>query len=273
MTNKFIDKIIIITGASSGIGKACAFKFADKGATVVLASRNYNNLKRIENEINALGGKAYSVETDVRNSSDCKLLIDKTIDKYDKIDILINNAGISMRAKFEDLDLSVVKELMDTNFNGAVYCTKFALPYLIKQKGTIIGVSSISGLTPLPGRTVYVASKYALDGFMNTLRIENKNKGLKVLLVHPSFTESNIRNIALNKNGVPQHETTKKEKQLMSSETVANIILKAYLKNKRDIVISTKGKLFVWIYKHFPVTTDRFIYNKISKEPNSLFIN
>lgn len=265
------NKVVIITGASSGIGKACAFEFADKGATVVLASRNYNYLKEIENEIIALGGLAYSVEADVRNIEDCKLLIDKTIDKYGKIDILINNAGISMRAKFEDLELSVVKELMDTNFYGSVYCTKFALPYLIKEKGTVIGVSSISGLTPLPGRTAYVASKYAFVGFHNTLRIENMKNGLKVLLVHPSFTESNIRNIALNKKGLPQQETTKNENKLMSSESVARIILKAYLKNKRDIVVSAKGKLFVWIHKHFPVTTDRFIYNQISKEPNSLF--
>ncbi|MEA3444829.1 MAG: SDR family NAD(P)-dependent oxidoreductase, partial [Bacteroidota bacterium] len=157
---KFKDKVVIITGASSGIGRACAFEFADNGAIVVLAARREDELKKVEENINKLGGRAVAIKTDVRVIDDCINLIDKTIEKYGKIDVLINNAGISMRASFEDMDLVVMKELMDTNFYGAVYCTKFALPYLLKQKGTIIGISSISGLTPLPGRTGYSASKH-----------------------------------------------------------------------------------------------------------------
>jgi len=217
----FNGKVVIITGASSGIGKACAFEFADNGATVVLAARRENELKKIEEEIKMQGGDAMSVKTDVRNIEDCKMLITKTLEKYKKIDVLINNAGISMRASFEDLDLSVIKELMDTNFYGAVYCTKFALPYLLEQKGIIIGISSISGLTPLPGRTGYCASKYAMDGFFNTLRLENIKKGLNVLVVHPGFTSSNIRKAALNKLGVPQNETPRDERKMMPPKEVA----------------------------------------------------
>jgi len=208
-TNKLNDKVVVITGASSGIGKACAFEFASNGAKVVLAARRIEELKKIESKINQQGGDAFSVKTDVRKIEDCEALINNTIKKYKRINVLINNAGISMRANFEDLDLSVIKELMDTNFYGAVYCTKFALPYLLKQKGTLIGISSISGLTPLPGRTGYSASKHAMDGFLNTLRLENIRKGLNVMVVHPGFTSSNIRNVALNKLGLPKRISKK----------------------------------------------------------------
>ncbi len=267
----FKNKVIVITGASSGIGKACAFEFAGQGAKVVLAARNIAELEIIEDIINKQGGDAYAVKTDVRNFEDCKKLIDKTVEKYDKIDILINNAGISMRSTFEDLDLSVIKEVMDTNFYGAVYCTKLALPYLLKQKGTVIGISSISGLTPLPGRTGYCASKYALDGFLNTLRMENIKKGLNVLLVHPGFTSSNIRKSALTHSGMTQNETPRDEKKMMSSERVAHSIADATYKRYRDLILTNQGKLVVWLYNISPGITDRIILKEMSKEPDSVF--
>ena len=268
---KFNDKVVIITGASSGIGKECAIEFADYGAKVVLAARNESELKKVEEKITKQGGEALLVKTDVKNIDDCKNLIDKTVEKYGKIDILINNAGISMRATFEDLDLMVIKELMDTNFYGTVYCTKFALPHLIKQKGTVIGISSISGLTPLPGRTAYSASKHAMDGFLNTLRLENIKKGLNVLIVHPGFTSSNIRNTALNKLGIPQKETPRDEDKMMSAKEVAQIIAKATFKRERDLILTQQGKLIVFLHKNFPNITDRIILHEMAKEPNSPF--
>ncbi len=269
--NKFMDKVIIVTGASSGIGRACAFEFANNNANIVLASRREEELIKIENKIKEKGGEAFSIVTDVRKIDDCQNLINKTVKKYGKIDILINNAGISMRASFEEIDLSVIKDLMDTNFYGAVYCTKFALPYLLKQKGTVIGISSISGLTPLPGRTGYCASKYAMDGFLNTLRLENRKNGLNVLVVHPGFTSSNIRNIALNKNGKPQKETPRNEKEMMSAERVAQIIAKATLKRERDLILTPQGRLVVWLHKNFPGITDRIILHEMAKESDSPF--
>ena len=270
-TNRLNDKVVIITGASSGIGKACAFEFAGKGAKVVLAARRIEKLKKVENKIKQHGGNAFSVKTDVREIEECKVLVDRTIENYKKIDVLINNAGISMRANFEDLDLSVIKELMDTNFYGAVYCTKFALPYLLKQKGTVIGISSISGLTPLPGRTGYSASKHAMDGFLNTLRLENIRKGLNVMVVHPGFTSSNIRNVALNKIGIPQKESPRNEEEMMPAESVAKIIAKATIKRERDLILTQQGKLVVWLHKNFPGITDRIILKEMSKEPDSPF--
>jgi len=268
---KFKDQVVVITGASSGIGRACAMEFANNGAKIVLAARRCEELKKIEEKIKMQGGETLSVITDVKKIDDCKNLIDKTVEKYGKIDILINNAGISMRASFEDLDLSVIKELMDTNFYGAVYCTKFALPYLLKQKGTVIGISSISGLTPLPGRTGYSASKHAMDGFLNTLRLENMKKKLNVLVVHPGFTSSNIRNVALNKNGKSQKETPRNEEEMMSAERVAQIIAKATVKRERDLILTPQGKLVVWLHKNFPGITDRIIIHEMSKEANSPF--
>ncbi len=267
---KFKNKVVVITGASSGIGKSCAFEFAENGATVVLAARRVDKLRKIEETINKQGGKILVVRTDVKEIDDCKNLIDKTVEIYGKIDVLINNAGISMRANFEDLDLSVIKELMDTNFYGAVYCTKFALPYLLKQKGSVIGISSITGLTPLPGRTGYAASKHAMDGFLNTLRLENMKKGLHVLIVHPGFTSSNIRRLALNKNGNPQAETPREEEKMMSSERVAQIIAKATIKKEKDLILTREGKLVVWLHRNFPSITDRIILHEMSKEPTSL---
>ena len=265
----FNGKVVVITGASSGIGKACAIEFAQQGAKVVLAARRENELKKVEDEIKRQGNDAISIKTDVKNIEDCKILIDITVEKYGKIDVLINNAGISMRANFEDLDISVIKELMDTNFYGAVYCTKFGLPHLIKQKGTVIGISSISGLTPLPGRTGYAASKHAMDGFLNTLRLENTKNGLHVLIVHPGFTNSNIRKLALNKNGNPQRETPRDEGKMMSSEKVAQIIAHATLKREKDLILTGEGKLVVWLHKNFPGIADRIILHEMEKEPDS----
>jgi len=267
----FVDKVVIITGASSGIGKSCAYEFARMGAKVVLAARRENELKIIENEIRQKGGECLSVKTDVQNINDCRRLIEKTIEIFGKIDILINNAGISMRANFEELDLKVIKEIMDTNFFGMVYCTKFALPYLLMQKGTIIGMSSITGLTPLPGRTGYTASKHAMDGFLNTLRLENQSKGLHVLIVHPNFTTSNIRKLALDKNGRSQIDSPRDEAKMMSAEKVAQIIAFATLNREKDLVLTYEGKLFVWLRKNFPGISDRIILNEMAKEPDAKF--
>ncbi len=266
---RFKDKVIIITGASSGIGKACAIEFAKAGAIVILAARNSDNLKQVEYEIKHVGGIALSVPTDVSKIDDCKALINASIEQYGKIDILINNAGISMRAAFDDIDLDVMRELMDTNFYGTVYCTKFALPYIQKQKGTIIGVSSISGLAPLPGRTAYAASKHAMDGFLNSLRQENRRKGINVLIVHPGFTESNIRNAALNSEGKAQNLSPRDESRMMSSEKVAQHICKAVKKRNRDLVLTPEGRMVVWLHKNFPDIADRIILHEMSKEKDS----
>ena len=197
----FYDKVIIITGASSGIGLATAKLFSSKGSKLVLAARSYDKLLQIQSEMPE-PSKVLCVKTDVTVEDDCRNLIQQTVECFGRIDILINNAGISMRALFIDLDLDVMRRLMDTNFWGTVYCTKYALPYLLKTKGSLVGVISTAGHIGLPGRSGYSASKFAIRGFLNTIRVEHRYDDLHVMVFAPGFTSSNIRNVALLADGI-----------------------------------------------------------------------
>jgi len=268
MSNPFdlTAKSILVTGASSGIGEASAKFFISQGANVVLAARN---IEKLDNLCQAFGAKAIAVQADVCIENDCKLIIDKAIEKFKGIDILINNAGISMRALFKDTEVSVLKQLMDVNFWGMVYCTKFALPYILSSKGSIVSISSIAGWRGLPGRTGYSASKFAMQGFLEALRIEMLHEGVNVMWICPSFVASNIRNTALNAQGQSQSETPLEESKLMSAEECAQRILHAIAKRKRTVVMTTQGKLTVWMNKFFPSFVDRKVYSHFANEPNS----
>ena len=267
----FLNKVVIITGASSGIGKALALHLSSKGARVILAARGIDRLEAVASIISEHGGDAMVIPTDVTCHPDCYNLIDKTLETYGTIDILINNAGISMRANFLDVNVEVLERLMNTNFWGAVYCTKYALPHLIESRGSLVAISSVCGITALPGRTGYAASKHALDGFMDTIRVEQINSELHVLTVHPGFTCSNIRNTALNQYGEEQKETPRDEDKMMTAETVANEVSHAIRTQKRDIVLTTEGKLITWLYKRAPGLADKLIYNEMAKEDDNPF--
>ncbi|MFW5886948.1 MAG: SDR family oxidoreductase [Bacteroidota bacterium] len=268
--NEFLkNKVVIVTGASSGIGRAISLEMAKKGANVILAARNEMKLQALMSEINNKGGLAIAMPTDVSDENQCQELINNVIWAFGKIDVLINNAGISMRANFQNVDLTVLKKLMDTNFWGTVYCTKYALPHILGTGGSIIGISSICGITPLPGRTGYAASKHALDGFLGTLRIETMEKNLHVMIVHPGFTTSNIRNVALNKDGIPQEESPLNENKLMPAEKVAKEITLGILNKKREITLTTEGKLITWLYRRIPNVAEKLIYREMKKETGS----
>ena len=265
----FSGKVVIITGASSGIGKACAFAFADAGADVVLASRNIDELKNISQMISSLGVKALPVAADVSKESDCKNLIEETVKNFGRIDVLINSAGISMRALFEDVQLDVLKRVMEINFWGTVYCAKHALPHLLKSKGSLVGISSIAGKTGLPGRSGYSASKFAMEGFLQTVRIENLHKGLHVLAACPGFTASNIRSSALNASGEKQGESPRDENKMMQPDVAAEKILKAVVKRKRDLVLTSEGTLTVLLSRFFPSLLDKMVYKRMADEKDS----
>lgn len=265
----FFDKVVLITGASSGIGKACAFEFARRGAKVVLGARNTTELEVIVDAIAASGGTAAFCKLDVANESSCKEFVQLAIDQFGAVDVLINNAGISMRAIFEELDLNVIKQLMDVNFWGTVYCTKHALPFLLQSKGSVVGVSSIAGFMGLPGRTGYSSSKFAMNGFLETLRVETLKQGLHVMVAAPGFTASNVRLNALNGAGGRQGETPREEGKMMSSEEVAFAIANGIQKRKRTLVMTPVGKLTVFLSKLWPSLLDKLAFNEMSKEPNS----
>ena len=265
------NKVVVISGASSGIGKACAWHFAKNGSKVVLAARSEEKLKAIGKEMMIAGYEILTVRADVSNEEDCQNLISETINKYKVIDVLINNAGISMRATLEEMDLSVMKKVMDINFFGTVFCTKYALPFILKSKGSIVGVSSIAGFKGLPARTAYSASKFAMQGFLESLRIENLKKGLHVLIACPGFTASNIRNTALSKDGEVQRESPRDESKMMTAEKVAEYIYKAVINRQNSLVLTINGKLTVFLNKLVPSVIDRLVYNYLKKEPNSPF--
>ena len=260
--NSFHNKVVIITGASSGIGKAMAEVAHAQGAKVAVCARNLDKLKSIF----PTSDRLLCVQADVSIEADCINLINTVVARWGGVDVLINNAGISMRALFEDTNTTVIKELMDINFWGTVYCTREAIAHIIKSKGVVLGVSSIAGYRGLPGRTGYSAS---MQGFLEALRTELLHTGVHVMWVSPGFTASNIRNVARTADGSAQAETPLDEKKLMSAEECASIILSAIEKRKRTIVMTSQGKLTVWLNKLFPSLTDSLVYKHFLNEPES----
>jgi dehydrogenase/reductase SDR family member 7B len=268
---KLKDKVVIITGATSGIGEACAITFGKEGAKIVITGRNQEKLDQSSNRLKSLGIEVLPILADAGSETDNKKMVDESIQAFGRIDILINNAGISMRALFLDLDLDVFRKVIDTNFWGTVYATKFCLPYLLESKGSILGISSINGFRGTPARTAYTASKFAMNGFFESLRTEVMNLGVHVMVVAPGFTASNIRNSALTAHGQPQGASPRDEGKMMTAEEVAEEILKATLKRKRDLVLTTQGKFAVFLNKWAPKFMDGLVYREMAKEKDSPF--
>ncbi len=262
-------KCVVVTGASSGIGEALARHYAQFGASVVLGARQESKLKEIVDEIRSSGGSATYSVVDVVDASQCQTLIDCAVSTYGQIDILICNAGLSMRALFDDVELDVLHRLMDVNFWGCVNCVKYALPYIQRSRGSIVGVSSVAGLHGLPARTGYSASKYAMTGFLETIRIENLHKGVHVMITCPGFTASNVRFSALTADGSSQGETPRDEGKMMTSEQVAKIIANDTAKRKRLSLMEFDGRATHLVKKFFPKLLDRMFFNHMAKEPNS----
>ena len=270
MKKYFVDKVIIVTGASSGIGLASARLFGQLGAKVVMAARRLDKLEELAPSV-APEDRVLCVKCDVSDEQDCKALVDAAVKRFGGIDILVNNAGLSMRAMFKDLDLKVIHSLMDVNFWGTVNCTKYALPYLLERKGQVVGVISIAGYSALPARTGYSSSKYAIRGFLDTIRIEHLKDGLGVLVFAPGYTSSNVRNAALTADGSAQGETPLDEGKLMSAEECAKRLAKGLAKRKSQVILTGLGRATVWAHRLFPRLTDKLTYNFIAKEANSPF--
>lgn len=264
-------KTVIITGGSSGIGRALAHRFASEGYNVVVSGRDMDRLAAVAADLDRLGASNLCIQSDVSNEQESIELIQQTIERFGGLDILVNNAGITMRAILEETNLDVIRKVMDINFWGTVYCTKHALPHLLKSKGSVVGISSIAGKNGLPGRTGYSASKFAMEGFLQSLRTENLKKGLHVLVACPGFTESGIRNNALGPDGSRQFESPRDEKKMMTSQEVANHIFNAVRNRKRDLILTTQGRLAVWLGRLFPSFADKLVFKSLASEPGSPF--
>ena len=268
---KFKDKVVLVTGATSGIGEACAAAFGAEGAKLVITGRNAQKLEESAARLRANEIPVLAILADAASEQDNARMATEAHAHYGQLDILINNAGISMRALFQDLDLDVFRRVMDTNFWGTVYATKYCLPAILASKGSIIGISSINGYRGTPARTAYTASKYAMNGFFESLRTEVMKKGVHILVVAPGFTASNIRNTALTADGASQGESPRDESKMMTSEEVANHILRATTSRKRDLVLTAQGKLAVFLNKWIPGILDGIVYNQMAKEKDSPF--
>ncbi|UII34411.1 SDR family oxidoreductase [Fulvivirga ulvae] len=263
------NKVVIITGGSSGIGKALAEVFGKNGSKIMITGRKKEPLDQAVTELKDQGIEAIGFQSDVSKEEDNKRMAEEALQRYGRIDILINNAGISMRALFEDVDLNVVKQVMDINFYGVLYATKYCLPSILENKGSVIGISSIAGFRGLPGRTGYSASKFALQGFLEVLRTEMLKKGVHVLTACPGFTASNIRKSSLTADGSQQGESPRKEEKMMTAEECANHIYKATKKRKKHLILTAQGKMTVFLNKWFPGLMDKMVYNVMAKEENS----
>ena len=264
MTDYFKDKVVAVTGGTDGIGKALVEALINMGAKVATCGRNHDKLYRLQKEF--ASANLHTTVTDVSIENDCRRFIESTIKAFGGIDILINNAGISMRALLKDTSTEVIHKVMDINFYGTVYCTKYALQSILERKGTIVGVSSIAGYRGLPGRSGYSASKFAVQGWLEAIRTELWGDGVHVMWVCPGFTTSNIRNAALNEEGESHGETPMDEGKMMSAKECAQHILRAVRKKKRTLVLTFTGKRTVFMQKFFPRLADKLAYKFFFKE-------
>ncbi|HHP7242518.1 MAG TPA: SDR family oxidoreductase [Cyclobacteriaceae bacterium] len=263
------DKVVIITGGSDGIGKALVKKYLQEGSKVVFTGRKQDKIDLLVNEFIEFKDNLLGFAMDASLEENNKKMVEETINKFGKIDILICNAGITMRALLEDLKLDVFRKVMDINFYGALYATYYTLPHIIASKGSIVGISSINGHRGTPARTAYTASKFAMNGFYEALRTEVMKRGVHILVVSPGFTGTNIRKAALTADGSIQGESPRNEKKMMSADTVADKTYQAVINKKRDLVLTNQGKLVVNLNKFLPGLVDNIVYKVLSKEPDS----
>lgn len=262
--SNFTDKIVVITGGSDGIGKALVAQFLALGAKVATCGRNENKLSLLVAEFPT--SNLYTAQVDVSKQDQSEAFIKQVVDNWGRIDVLINNAGISMRALVSEVSVQTLQNVMDINFWGTVYCTKAALPSIKQNKGVIVGVSSIAGYRGLPGRSGYSASKFALNGWLEALKTELYASGTHVMWVCPGFTTSNIRNAALDKNAKAQGESPMDEGAMMSSEQCATHIIHAIEKRKRSLVLTFTGKRTVFMNKFFPAWADKLVHHFFFKD-------
>ncbi len=265
----FLNKNIVITGASSGLGAALANELASFKPNLILFSRNIDKLNEVVVSCNEKGAKAIAVQGDVTKPEDCKRLVETTINNFSSINHLVLNAGISMWAKFEEVtDLSLFQKLIETNYLSAVRLTHLFLPYLKKSKGLITAISSIQGEIAVPYHSGYVASKHGLTGFLNTLRIEIKDKGVDVLLVKPHWLRgTDLRKNAFDKNGKKIGESKKEHsKESISLQECSRKILNGMVNRKRELVIPKKLKILLWLNLIRPGMVEKIVSGKVKEQ-------
>ena len=260
------DKVVVITGASKGIGAELARQLAKRGAKLVLAARNAQELEAVAKECEKAGALAITVKADVALERDCAAIMSGAALAFGGIDVLVNNAGATMWARFEDInDMSILERIMQVNYMGAVYCTRHALPYLRQSNGVLCGISSLAGRTGVPTRTGYSASKHAMTGFFDSLRIELADSGVAVTMVYPGFVSTGIRENATGPDGKPIRVSPVKEGEVMGVEECARLIVAAIEGRKREVIMTARGKMALWLKLLAPALVDRIASRAIER--------
>jgi short-subunit dehydrogenase len=249
---------IILTGASEGIGRALALELAARGARLALAARDRERLESLAAECRARGGEARALPTDVTNQTDCEWLVDETVTAFGGVDVMIHNAGVTMWSRFDALkDLTIFERIMEVNYLAPVRLTALCLPHLKQSKGLLVAVASLAGLTGVPERSGYAASKHALIGFFDSLRIELAGSGVDVSVVCPDFVVTEIHKRAIGPDGEPLGESPMVQSKIMTAEDCAKRIARAVEKRERQVLMSTRGKLGRWLKLIAPSLIDR----------------
>ncbi|HWP19761.1 MAG TPA: SDR family oxidoreductase [Burkholderiaceae bacterium] len=263
-------KVVVLTGASDGIGAELARQIAAReGAQValVLAARRRDKLEAVALQCRQHGAQVLVQPADVSRDTDCRALIETAVAAFGRLDVLVNNAGMSAHAAFEDVqDLAWYETLMRINFWGAVWCTRAALPHLKASRGQIVAVSSLAGLVGVPGRTAYSATKFAMNGFFESLRVELMPHGVAVTLAYPGVVATDIRYRGFNAAGQPAGRSGLDERGAMSVRTCARLILDGMYARRREVVMTAKGKLARWIKLIAPGLVDRMALAALNRD-------
>ena len=266
MATGFEGKTIIITGASEGIGRALALDLAGQRARLALAARSADRLEELSRDCEARGAEAITVTCDVSAEADCQRLVEETVARFGALDALVANAGRTMWSEFEALeDLRVIEQVMAVNYFGAVYCIRAALPHLRRSGGRLAAIASVAGLTGVPARSGYCASKHALIGFCDSLRIELADSDVSVTVVAPDFVVSEIHRRALGSDGQPLGQSPMQEDKIMTAERCAELIVDAMAKRRRLLVTSARGRLGRWLKLIAPGLIDRIARKAIEE--------
>lgn len=252
------DNVVVVTGASKGIGAELARQLAARGACLALAARRRTELEAVAADCEKRGARVEVFVTDVAIEDDCRRLVAGTVAAFGRLDTLVNNAGVSMWARFEDVrDMGILARLMQVNYMGAVYCTHYALPHLEASRGRLVGVSSLAGRTGVPTRSGYSASKHAMTGFFDTLRIELAGSGVTVTMIYPGFVATGIRENATGPDGRPIAVSPVREDEAMPVDACARIALGAIEARRREVVMTARGKLGLVLKAFAPGLVDR----------------
>jgi short-subunit dehydrogenase len=251
--NTFKDKVIWITGASSGIGEALVYQLSKYGAKIILSSRREDELKRVQKTANLSDENSLIIPLDLSNTNDAKIWVNQIITKFGRIDLLINNGGQSQRSTVIDTDSDIERKLFEINYFSAVNLSKAVLPFMLKQKqGKIIVISSIAGKFGFYLRSSYSAAKHALHGYFESLRLELENQGISVLMACPGKIKTNVSLNAISAGGKEHNQMDPSHENAMSTEECAKQIISAMIHNKEEIYIGGKELLIVRIKRFFP---------------------